>query len=255
MYTSRTRLCTFAADLHAQSVIINKVSASELRRKFIESALLVGQGNWKKKKRYFQQPCQGLWRCFEKPCKLFHNFAYYVRLLGSNFWLDRWVRNHLTSTACLLSLFFPIMFYTQTELPDRHAGYCKLVISFFFFAPTALPKPFIILPPTFLYLQSWFFCVCLCRNKPVVRFSPFFLFFFGQKGFFYPAKKNPLSPPPPPSPPPASLLINIPIMLLFFSPLLFPPVLWRRFFASFLRIVDSAYWSIFFSSPPLNLSF
>ncbi len=32
----------WAPDLHAQSVIINKISASELSQKFIKSALLVG---------------------------------------------------------------------------------------------------------------------------------------------------------------------------------------------------------------------
>ncbi len=42
MYTLHARFGTFGADLHAQSVIINKNFASELRRKFIESALLVG---------------------------------------------------------------------------------------------------------------------------------------------------------------------------------------------------------------------
>ena len=35
--------CTFCADLLAQSVLINKISASELSRKFIKGALLVGQ--------------------------------------------------------------------------------------------------------------------------------------------------------------------------------------------------------------------
>ncbi len=34
--------CTFGADLYAQSVIIHKISASELSRRFIKSALLVG---------------------------------------------------------------------------------------------------------------------------------------------------------------------------------------------------------------------
>ncbi len=38
-----TFFACFRADLYAQSVIINKVSASELRRKIIKSALLVGQ--------------------------------------------------------------------------------------------------------------------------------------------------------------------------------------------------------------------
>ncbi len=33
---------TFGADLYAQSVLIDKASASELRRRFIKSALLVG---------------------------------------------------------------------------------------------------------------------------------------------------------------------------------------------------------------------
>ena len=37
--------------MHAQSVIINKVSASELKRKFIKSALLVGKG--KKRLQFF----------------------------------------------------------------------------------------------------------------------------------------------------------------------------------------------------------
>ncbi len=37
MYTLHTRLCTFGAHLHAQSVLINKISASELSRKLIES--------------------------------------------------------------------------------------------------------------------------------------------------------------------------------------------------------------------------
>ncbi len=40
--TLHTRYCTFGTDLHAQSVIINKISASELTRKFIKSLLLVG---------------------------------------------------------------------------------------------------------------------------------------------------------------------------------------------------------------------
>ena len=35
--------CTLGADLYAQLVLTNKISASELRRKFIKSALLVGQ--------------------------------------------------------------------------------------------------------------------------------------------------------------------------------------------------------------------
>ncbi len=52
MYTLHTRVfaqeeaCTTEhADLHAQSVIINKISASELRRKLTKGALLVGQVN------------------------------------------------------------------------------------------------------------------------------------------------------------------------------------------------------------------
>ncbi len=42
MYTLRTYFCTFRADSYARSVIINKISASELSRKFAKSALLVG---------------------------------------------------------------------------------------------------------------------------------------------------------------------------------------------------------------------
>ena len=41
-----TRFCTgtFGANLCAQSMLINKISASEFSRKFIKSALLVGDG-------------------------------------------------------------------------------------------------------------------------------------------------------------------------------------------------------------------
>ncbi len=42
VYTLHTCFCMFGADLYAQSVLINKVSASELSRKLIKSALLVG---------------------------------------------------------------------------------------------------------------------------------------------------------------------------------------------------------------------
>ncbi len=42
MYTLHARFCTLGADLHAQSVLIDKLSASELSRKFIKSALWVG---------------------------------------------------------------------------------------------------------------------------------------------------------------------------------------------------------------------
>ncbi len=45
VYTLRTCFCTFDTHLHAQSVFINKLSASELSRKFIESVLLVGHKN------------------------------------------------------------------------------------------------------------------------------------------------------------------------------------------------------------------
>ena len=41
-YASHTRFCTFGADLHAQSVPINEISASDLSRKFIATALLAG---------------------------------------------------------------------------------------------------------------------------------------------------------------------------------------------------------------------
>ena len=41
-YSSIYVLCTIGADLHAQSVLINKISATELSRKFIKRALLVG---------------------------------------------------------------------------------------------------------------------------------------------------------------------------------------------------------------------
>ena len=37
-----TLFCTFGTDLYAQSALVNKISASELSRKFIRSALLVG---------------------------------------------------------------------------------------------------------------------------------------------------------------------------------------------------------------------
>ncbi len=46
VYTMHARFCTFGADAHAQSMLISKVSASELSRKFIKSALLVGVAVW-----------------------------------------------------------------------------------------------------------------------------------------------------------------------------------------------------------------
>ncbi len=42
MYTLRTRSHTLGANLYAQLALINNISASELRRKFIKSALLAG---------------------------------------------------------------------------------------------------------------------------------------------------------------------------------------------------------------------
>ncbi len=42
MYTLHTDYCTFGANLYAQSALVNKISASELSREFIKSALLVG---------------------------------------------------------------------------------------------------------------------------------------------------------------------------------------------------------------------
>ena len=41
-HTLHARFCTFGADLYAQSVLINEISASKLSRKSIKSALLVG---------------------------------------------------------------------------------------------------------------------------------------------------------------------------------------------------------------------
>ncbi len=38
-----TRLCMFCADLHARSVLIDKISASELSRKSIKALLLAGK--------------------------------------------------------------------------------------------------------------------------------------------------------------------------------------------------------------------
>ncbi len=42
VHIAYTFFCTFGADLHAQSVHIIKTSASDLIRKLIKSALLVG---------------------------------------------------------------------------------------------------------------------------------------------------------------------------------------------------------------------
>ncbi len=42
MYTLHSRFCTFGTNLHAQLVLINKISASEISRKFVKIALLVG---------------------------------------------------------------------------------------------------------------------------------------------------------------------------------------------------------------------
>ncbi len=43
MHILHTRFCTFGTDLYAQSVLSNKISASEISQKFIKSALLVGK--------------------------------------------------------------------------------------------------------------------------------------------------------------------------------------------------------------------
>ncbi len=40
--------CTFGTDLHAQLVLIDKVYASELSRKFIKKVMLVGSASRKK---------------------------------------------------------------------------------------------------------------------------------------------------------------------------------------------------------------
>ncbi len=45
IHIADTFFCTLGTDLYAQSVIINKISESELSRKFIKSALLVGLAN------------------------------------------------------------------------------------------------------------------------------------------------------------------------------------------------------------------
>ena len=42
-YTLHTSFCTFSADLYAQSVLNNKISASELSQRFIKIVLVVGQ--------------------------------------------------------------------------------------------------------------------------------------------------------------------------------------------------------------------
>ena len=48
MYTLHACFCMFGADLYAQSVLVDKISASELSRKFIKSALLVGEAERKR---------------------------------------------------------------------------------------------------------------------------------------------------------------------------------------------------------------
>ena len=63
MYTSHTCVCVFGADSNAQSVLINKISASELDRKFIKSALLVGE----EEKIFFFSNCFRIFFLFEKP--------------------------------------------------------------------------------------------------------------------------------------------------------------------------------------------
>ncbi len=42
IYTMHTDFCIFVTDLHAQSLLINKISTSELSRKLNKSGLLVG---------------------------------------------------------------------------------------------------------------------------------------------------------------------------------------------------------------------
>ncbi len=43
-YTLHTCFCMFGTDLYSHSVLINKISESELSREFIKRALLVGCG-------------------------------------------------------------------------------------------------------------------------------------------------------------------------------------------------------------------
>ncbi len=50
--TQHKRFYTFGTNLYAQLLLINKISASELSRKFIKSALLVGSGAVKYYSRY-----------------------------------------------------------------------------------------------------------------------------------------------------------------------------------------------------------
>ena len=50
-YTFHTHFYTFGTDMRAQSVVFfNKISASELSRKFIQVALLVGMSREEKKR-------------------------------------------------------------------------------------------------------------------------------------------------------------------------------------------------------------
>ncbi len=57
VHVAHTFFCIFGADLHAQLVLINKISASELRRKSIKSALLVGQEVHRQKKSLRKRTC------------------------------------------------------------------------------------------------------------------------------------------------------------------------------------------------------
>ena len=76
--------CKIGADLHAQSVISNKISASELSRKLIKSALLVGSSqssNDEEKKKQVPCCCKTLFRpCYAHvggPTVLYDNFISY----------------------------------------------------------------------------------------------------------------------------------------------------------------------------------
>ena len=56
-YALPSRFCTFGADLHAQSALSNKISASELSRTFMKSALLVGLAENANIEARFLPPC------------------------------------------------------------------------------------------------------------------------------------------------------------------------------------------------------
>ena len=103
--------CTFGTNLCAQSVQINKISASELSRKFIKTALLVG----------YVQSAQ---RFF------FPDFPFFL-LLFKRGWVERGARNSSLHLAGL-SFLLPAICQPPPPPPPPPSPYENVNLLFFF---------------------------------------------------------------------------------------------------------------------------